>query len=354
MRAEFLLFEAPDCGSFTEQMEELACRISSTLNEHFNSTSGLVWSRVYFSDAANQLVEFRSHRLFRDLLSKAACSCVQQPPLDGSKVSVKIVATKDKIEKSGTPERCVITSQGVRHLFQSVRYTAAEAARMTPYDQTVEAFRRHVEWLGSEGLTLKDNCVRTWLFVRDIDVNYAGAVQGRNDVFSREELTEQTHYIASTGIGGCSENAEAAVSIDFWSVDDEAMSVKYLQALDFLNPTREYGVAFERGTSFSSGGSRCLLISGTASIDKAGRCIFVGDVAKQLERLFLNIERLLADDGAALDDVRTMTVYLRDISDYALVRRYIADRFPRIPALILYAPVCRPLWLVEVECVAVK
>jgi enamine deaminase RidA (YjgF/YER057c/UK114 family) len=354
MREAFLLFKARNHGTLTEQIDSLAGEIKQRLDEDFNSTAGLVWSRVYFSDAANQLEVFLKHPLYGDTLSKAAFSYVQQPPLDGSKIAVKIVATKDLIEKIGTPDRCVITDGNARYLFQSVRFTAGEAARLSPYDETVEAFDRHSRWLRSEGLTLKDNCQRTWLYVRDIDVNYGGAVKGRNDVFRREGLTARTHYIASTGIGGCTETAHATVSIDFWSVDDKSMTVKYLQALDYLNPTREYGVAFERGTSFVSGGRKRLLISGTASIDKAGQCIHVGDISKQINRLFVNIDHLLSDDGATLADVRTMTVYLRDTADYAFVERYMAERFPDIPALIVYAPVCRPLWLVEVECIAVK
>lgn len=50
--------------------------------------------------------------------------------------------------------------------------------------------------------TLANNCIRTWFFVQNVDVNYAGVVKARNEVFVTQNLTEHTHYIASTGIGG--------------------------------------------------------------------------------------------------------------------------------------------------------
>ena len=47
-------------------------------------------------------------------------------------------------------------------------------------------------------------------------------------------------------------------------------------------------------------------------------------------------------------------VYLRDIADYAVVRPMFDERFPSVPTVFLLAPVCRPGWLIEMECMAVK
>ena len=52
--------------------------------------------------------------------------------------------------------------------------------------------------------------------------------------------------------------------------------------------------------------------------------------------------------------MKYMVVYLRDISDYPAVARYLALRFPEVPLLITDARVCRPEWLIEVEGVAVR
>jgi hypothetical protein len=49
-----------------------------------------------------------------------------------------------------------------------------------------------------------------------------------------------------------------------------------------------------------------------------------------------------------------LLVYLRDAADYIVVREMFEERFPNIPKIYLLAPVCRPGWLIEMECMAVK
>ena len=130
--------------------------------------------------------------------------------------------------------------------------------------------------------------------------------------------------------------------------------MQYLQALTHLNPTYEYGVTFERGTKISYGDREHLFISGTASIDCHGEVVHVGDVVAQTHRMWENVEALLHEGGAAFTDVMQMIVYLRDIADYTVVSEMFRQRFPDVPCIITLAPVCRPAWLIEMECVAVK
>lgn len=349
-----IVFElsAKPVGTFTERLDELHGQFTNKLAELRVGQDGLMWTRLFLSDAANQLPGVLQHPFYKEVLSQAAFSYIEQSPLSGSKVALMAGITPDEVQREGTPDRFILKHNGKRFLFHSVRFTAEEAVAMDAKQQTKEAFARHIAWLTAEGLTLKDHCVRTWLFVRDIDRNYHDVVVGRNEVFALYGLTPQTHFIASTGIAGNGANGNEVLCADFWSVDDPDMEVHYLQALDYLNPTHQYGVAFERGTAFVSAGVKRLLISGTASIDKEGRCLYEGDVLRQAERLFCNIEHLLADGGATLADVAFLYVYLRDLSDYAAVSRFLDERFPGLPRQVVLAPVCRPQWLIEAECIA--
>ena len=149
-------------------------------------------------------------------------------------------------------------------------------------------------------------------------------------------------------------NTQTIVAADFLSADTGAndANIRYLKALDYLNPTAEYGVAFERGTAITLWGTRYRFISGTASIDHKGCCVHRGDVVKQADRLFTNISKLLEDDGATLADMAYYIVYLRDVADAATISRYMAERYPHTPYLITEARVCRPEWLIEVEGIA--
>ena len=67
-----------------------------------------------------------------------------------------------------------------------------------------------------------------------------------------------------------------------------------------------------------------------------------------------NVETLLAEGGMTYDDVMQIIVYLRDCADYEIVKQMFDEKFPHMPYVITLAPVCRPTWLIEMECMAVK
>ena len=78
------------------------------------------------------------------------------------------------------------------------------------------------------------------------------------------------------------------------------------------------------------------------------------DIVKQTRRMWENVEALLKEADCTFEDVGEMVVYLRDIADYDLVCKLFEERFPKKPYVIVQAPVCRPSWLVEMECMATK
>ena len=42
------------------------------------------------------------------------------------------------------------------------------------------------------------------------------------------------------------------------------------------------------------------------------------------------------------------------MADYAVVKEMYDKRFPATPKVFVHAPVCRPGWLIEMECMGVK
>ena len=208
--------------------------------------------------------------------------------------------------------------------------------------------------LQAHGMTLQDDCVRTWLFVQNIDVNYKGVVDGRNSVFDRHGLTCDTHFISSTGIEGRTLNHANKVMLDAVAVKGIGVEQQYLYGASHLNRTSEYGVRFERGTVVRYPDFKHVFISGTASIDNKGQVMYPGDIVRQTGRMIENVEVLLAESGCSFNDVPAITVYLRDPSDYAVVKQILAERFPEHPLIVTLAPVCRPGWLIEMECVAIS
>lgn len=130
--------------------------------------------------------------------------------------------------------------------------------------------------------------------------------------------------------------------------------LKHIKGSSHLNPTHEYGVTFERGTAIHYGDREHVIISGTASINNKGEVMYPGDIEKQTLRMWENVETLLNEASCTFDDVMQIIVYLRDISDYQIVKALFDRKFPQTPWIITLAPVCRPQWLIEMECVAVK
>ncbi|MBO4659333.1 MAG: translation initiation inhibitor [Prevotella sp.] len=334
-----VIFAPKGRGHFIERLGELRLTIGQYLDEEKAEGRLLRFARIFLSDAQNQYKDLTQSALFTDILAHVPTSVIEQPPLDGSKISVMVMTSKEEIP----------------FLFHSIRLTEEETRGANSYIQTMLIFNKYLEQMRALGLTLKEHCVRTWIYVADIDVNYEGMVRARNDIFRSQGLTPDTHFIASTGIGGFSQTRSESVAIDFLTFPDiDESDKKYLQALDNLNPTHEYGVSFERGTCLQTSHGQTFFISGTASIDKHGKALYVGDIERQTGRLLENISALLHDGGATMRDVQYFYVYLRDPSDRDVVEAFLQKAYPDIPHVLLQGKVCRPEWLVEMECVAVK
>jgi 2-iminobutanoate/2-iminopropanoate deaminase len=127
------------------------------------------------------------------------------------------------------------------------------------------------------------------------------------------------------------------------------------EAYDYPRPS-----SFTRGLRLDIGDKTMLLISGTASIDDAGRTVHEGDFRAQLWRTYRNISALLESEGATWHDIVRTTCYLRDIErdyrDFNEVRTAFFDwlGLDPLPASTgIQARLCREDLLVEIEAIAV-
>ena len=305
-----------------------------------------VFKRYFLSDAANQTDDI----IVADV-SDCAKSIIQQAPLDGTKIALWVYLMSN-VQTGMTASGLYEVRHGdFRHLYNA---SAHNLAANSEYQMRL-LFNEYIMQLAEEGCTLSENCIRTWLFVNDIDLNYGGVVRARNQVFFTQGLTQHTHFIASTGIGGRQQDPNVLSQMDNYAIAGvKGEQIHYLYAPTHLNRTSDYGVSFERGTYVDYADRRHVFISGTASINNKGEVMFPKDVEKQTRRMWENVEALLKEADCTYDDVCEMIVYLRDIADYELVHSLYEERFPDKPYVIVHAAVCRPGWLVEMECMAVK
>ena len=336
-----ILHVEPRGELFAQQFARLQQAEEALLQDAACDGARVVFKRYFLSDATNQ-VESLKLRVESSISQRetAATSFIQQPPLDGSKVAAWLYLVHD-MEVAERDDLVVASHNGYQHLWR-MGMCAPEGDSA---QQTTTLLTDYEALLQRYGATLADNCIRTWFYVRDVDTQYAGMVRARRENFEAQGLTKNTHFIASTGIGGSPADTKALVQLGTYALVGFAPEQqRYLYAKTHLNPTYEYGVTFERGTTISYGDRSHVFISGTASINNKGEVVHVGDIVKQTHRMWENVEALLKEADASFDDV----------GDYAVVKQLFDARFPSIPCVITLAPVCRPTWLIEMECIAIK
>lgn len=371
----FICIEAPGKFGLESQIDHVQARYRAAQETLGLAPETAVFRRLFLSDMINQTERVRASDLALDPPgSPVAVSIVQQPPLPNGKIALFAyhVEGGGELVKSRLSARHVLVKRnGLAHLWSTRLCSGAHApieaqhefaqwnspARGTPVSaaaQTRELFDELIRILGVQGGTLRDHCVRTWIYVKNIDVFYQDMVNSRRELFAEQGMTGATHFIASTGIEGACAHGHDLVAMDAYSIPGLLpLQVSYLNDFDRLCPTQDYNVTFERGTRIAYADRMHLFISGTASIDRAGAVVHPGDVLRQINRAIANIEALLHSGAAGLDDLMYLFVYLRDPNDYARVDAYLANRFPDLPRLVVRGSVCRPAWLVEVEGIAI-
>ncbi|OQC39336.1 MAG: putative aminoacrylate peracid reductase RutC [Bacteroidetes bacterium ADurb.Bin037] len=296
-----------------------------------------VFARYFMKDASTQ----RSHIRARELYPiTCGVSFIEQPPANGSEIALWLYV-RDKSCEDGK----------YTHLWITEKFCLAGDVTQ----QTRKLLTDYQQWLQAKGCHMADHCVRTWFFIRDIDVNYAAFAKSRTEYFSQIGMDENTHYIASTGIEGSNGVPSSYVTMDAYAIAGlEPSNIKFLYGFSHLSPTNMYGVTFERGVSLQFEDHDQILISGTASIDKSGNVLHMDNIHDQTLRMWENVEVLLEEAEATFEDVAQIIVYLRRQEDYEPVSNLFQSRFPAIPTVIVMGKVCRPAWLIEMECIALR
>jgi enamine deaminase RidA (YjgF/YER057c/UK114 family) len=99
-----------------------------------------------------------------------------------------------------------------------------------------------------------------------------------------------------------------------------------------------------------------VAVGGTAPLDKEGRTVGVGDVARQAERCYEIVGEALAKAGAGWGDVVRTRTLLVNIDDWRAVtevrRKYCLDAKP-VDTIVQVSRFVNPQWLVEIEVDAV-
>lgn len=195
---------------------------------------------------------------------------------------------------------------------------------------------------------------RTWLYLDRILEWYGELNQVRSSLYDRLGLGfdgagRVPRYPASTGVGARG-HGDAICTMDLLAVDgDGAPPVRLLSSPVQPEPWR-YGSAFSRGAVVELPRARVLHVSGTAAIDAQGRTVAPGDARAQIRWTLEAVERLLAPEGAGLQDICAATAFVKHASDARLFLEEVASRgLEPLPAVCVVADLCREDLLFELD-----
>lgn len=355
----FFVITAPGSIPLKEQIKHIETHYAAKIKTLGLTPKTAVFRRIFLSDASNQIETVRRSHLAGDSEGHPiAVSIIQQPPMSYAKIALfayHIESSKPLENQRLSPSHVLIRKNGLGHLWSTRLCSQDRERALSMRTQTRNAFTNLIQHLSLEGGNLYHNCVRTWIFVRSIDTFYQDMVDERRALFAEQNLTGDTHFIASTGIEGTGTHRHDLVVMDAYSILGlESSQISYLNDFDMLCATKDYNVTFERGTRICYADRSHYFISGTASIDNEGVTLYPGHVLKQLNRTLENINSLLQAGQASLADMMYMIVYLRDPTDFDCVKEQLEKTLPLVPTIFVQAPVCRPEWLIEIEGVAIK
>ena len=219
----------------------------------------------------------------------------------------------------------------------------------SPFDEASSMFRVARALLEKEGMDFR-SVMRTWIYLRDMERDYADLNRARREFFRESGMTVLP---ASTGINGSPFPAEHNFLLGFHAIQGPEPVPCTVMTTPSLNEAPEYGSDFSRGLRVVDSSKTTLYISGTASVDEKGYTVHVEDFTAQVSRMLLNVSLLLERQGASFSDMVSAITYVKRASDAQAYRNILKERgINGFPHVIVEAGVCRSDLLCEIEGIA--
>jgi enamine deaminase RidA (YjgF/YER057c/UK114 family) len=336
--------------------------------ERENSGIGAVVSETLFLQSAESHIEAvraaREHVLasHSGASSAPAITEIQQPPLhQGSCLAIAIQAVIPHASALHAEPIQVAPSCGCAecarahglwiHLGGEDRVYAGGlcGAGETAYEQTLGMFGLAEALLQQAGMEFSD-VVRAWIHLREMDRDYGDLNLARREFFKARGIDPVP---ASTGIGGGPVSSAHDLCLGIYAVKAGHPPLRTVMTSPTLNEAGEYGADFVRGMKMVEANKVALHVSGTASIDEAGRTAHVGDFDAQADRMLVNVAALLDGQGATYGDIVSAVTYVKEpVNAERLRQKFSQAGFDGFPNVMVEARVCRPDLLCETEVLA--
>jgi enamine deaminase RidA (YjgF/YER057c/UK114 family) len=108
-----------------------------------------------------------------------------------------------------------------------------------------------------------------------------------------------------------------------------------------------------------TGASRTLYCAGQASVDAEGNPLHAGDIRKQIDQAFRNLETVLQAAGYSLSNLVRLNYYTTDVDGFLSASDVVASHLAKAAcqppgALLGVSKLAFPGLLIEIEATAVK
>jgi len=282
-------------------------------------------------------------------------SMVLDEPCGGGLIAgVQLLAVEgatscETVFDGGAPAGRLLELGGARMLLLADIDPGREAST-PPAEQMAGMFERAGDLVTRCGFSFRQ-VVRTWLYLDRLLEVYADLNRIRDVFFERVGVGDPLSAPpASTGIQGAHPSGAAAF-MELIALDG-AVAVAPMRTPHQCE-AYDYGSSFSRGMTAEFAGLGLLFASGTASIDRTGVTVHPGDAHRQIRETYAAVDSLLRHQGASLADVVTGVQFFKDRAAHsAFVELREAAELPALPLVSVYADVCRPELLFELEVTA--
>lgn len=220
-------------------------------------------------------------------------------------------------------------------------------------DQTRSAFETIHAALRANGFEFTD-IVRTWIYLDQLLDWYGDFNKVRTQYFDETGIFDKM-VPASTGIGAANPFG-SAITLDVLAVKPKTDQLKIQEITSPLqNSAQKYKSSFARAVEMAYPTHKNVLISGTASIDAAGKSVFIDDSEKQIRLTLDVVKAILESRGMGWGDLFRGIAYFKNMKDLPLFRAIAAELgIPRFPLAVSHADICRHDLLFEIEVDAVQ
>ncbi len=225
-------------------------------------------------------------------------------------------------------------------------------------DQYDEVFHQIDALLQKAGRMDSHTLIRTWIYLKHINEDYALLNKARKRYFQRNEIgySELCDYLpASTCIGGTASDSPT-VAVDAVFMKNAKVKRIYTSNLNEAEGENYlFKPTFSRALLIEDNSFLEIQLSGTASVNEKGESVFVGDPYKQINRALDNIESIIGQYGFTYENFVQSTCFFKNGDYYEAFCEIIKEReIDTFTVTFVEESVCRDDLLFELDGVLIK